>query len=702
MTLLLLFFFCCQDGSIANSPTSLARIDSPVVDYDIAVTLVPDRQLLQGNLQLEYTNHSPDIIGELQFHAYLNGSKNNASTYYRDGGTSESSAEPSFGYMEIKQCWLRGKDRTNQLSFIQARDSNPQDRTVFALPLESPLMPGETIQVAFQFEAKLPQRWNRSGYEKDYFTAAQWFPKLGVWETRGFRGAAESAWNCHATRGNAEYFANFGNYKVSITTPADYVVGATGVLQGEVSRNGGNATHTYVQKRVHDFAWTAWPQFIKVSRSFEPDQEIIEMLRLQLGLTEQEMLLDPVQMTLLIPPNYKGQADRYFTALNRALTWFGLCYSPYPYQSISMVCPPARAGFSGGMEYPTLLMLGTYFHNPEGFLELEDLIFHEFAHQYFYGLVATNETEESWMDEGFTSYVTDKLLGKLYPSSHDYFNASGNQFLPFWSEALGLPNYYASLRMLQLSLPRCTFFGLKSTTPLDRTRHASFDDQGIDPIARETWRFHSNSFLSNAYTKPAMMLNQLEREIGEIAMHSVMRTYVDRWSYKHPTEADFIHVVEEVTGMDMAWFFQPMLHGTGTLDFFPEKPSSQPIRFEGYQDRENGPEYVLGHESDLIRSTVILRKKGSINYPVDVLVSFDDGSQVRERWAGDHPWTSYSYEKDAKLISVLMDPDQKVLCDQNLANNAWLAAPDKRASKLFSMQLLLIVQNILHFLGGEI
>jgi len=657
----------------------------PAVDYDIRVTLKPKTKKLHGFLTLRYTNHAPDMIPDLQFHLYPNAFKNMDSTYMRELGRRPRVEDP-WSYLYIRSLKVDGEDRTNDFVYVQTPNGYPGDQTVIQVPLRQPLAPGQTTAIDFEFETKLAQAWDRSGYGDDFFFVAQWFPKLGVWESRGQRGAERPGWNCHSFHANTEFYADFGRYRVRIETPNDYLVGATGVKVSEED-NGDEIWRTFEQDRVHDFAFVAAKDIIRETRMFDPDEAISEEemqeVMVRHGVSWEEARPQPVEMILFVQPAHRAQADRYFEAMRTAIKHFGLWYGPYPYQTITMVDPPRDAYAVGGMEYPTLVTLGTRVYNPQDLLSLEDVTVHEFAHQYFYGMVASHEVEEAFLDEGFATYATAKVLDLQYGPKPQF------------------------MRMFGLRWPWTRWLGLENVTQVEENRLSAYADDGLDAIATPGYAYrHRGGYAINSYPKAATAMAQLERELGEETMARAMRTYVQRWQFKHPHFRDFIDVVNEVAERDMSWFFREVFFEPGMLDYRVGRVFSQTIDSAvGYTDGPDGP--VLrkrGQDEEQGDKTQVhyveILRDGDIAYPVEALVVFKDGRESMVRWNGAGYWKRFRFEDAAKPVKVVIDPKGKLLLDRNRANNSYLAEPDPRASQRWFSRFLAATQHVLQTLAG--
>ena len=687
----------------ASEPTPPLGRERPTVDYAIQVRLDAEEMKLYGSEILLYTNHSPDRIPDLRFHLYLNAFKNEKSTFMREsrGRLRDDELPPDgWGWIDVRRITVNGTDRTEALDYIQPDGTDPEDRTVARVPLESALLPGETVEVGFEFVAQLPKVFARTGYRGSYVLVGQWFPKIGVWESVGDRHATEPGWNCHQFHATSEFYADFGRYRVQITVPSEFVIGATGV-ESDRAEEGGTTTYTFEQDRIIDFAWTASPRFIREERVFrmndwvtEPELQAVMDLH---NLSRQEAALPDVTMILLLQREHCGQNDRHFHAIASAIKYFGLWYGPYPYPTITLVDPAWKADGSGGMEYPTFITAGTEWFVPEdnrgGPLSdsgPEGVTIHEFGHQYWQSVVATNEFEESWLDEGFNSYSTAGIMDVVYGTSVPY------------------------LRLNHVPLPLYHWLGLAPLSQRQFARLGTIADRGQDQLWRRAWEFRDIfSYFVNSYPKSVSVLRQLQEELGDDVMARVMRTYFQRWQFRHPDTRDFIGVAEEGSGRDLDWFFDQLVFHPGTLDYAVTEAESERLGFEaGVFDTPDGRvtldreemaekrEEAEDGEGGNYRTTVVVTNQGNVEYPVEVLVRFADGEEVREHWDGSYRWVRFAYERDARLERVIVDPDNRLIIDRNRANNSFIAEPERRADVRWALKLLLVIQNLWQTLGG--
>ncbi len=701
---------------VVNAAPVAANKELPgIASYKIEVQLKLDEQQhptrLEGREQILWRNASPDTIRELQFHLYLNAFKNQRSTFFKESGGQlrgnqfEAGQWGQWGWIDLNEIKVAGgADLTKQIEFIHPDDDNAEDQTVIRVPLDKPLAPGATLTLDIRFTAKLPRVFARTGYWGQFALVAQWFPKLGVWEEVGERRRMVAGWNCHQFHANSEFYADFGNYDVTLTVPAIYKgkVGATGQQQSEQANADGTVTYRFAQNSVHDFAWTLDPGYVVVKRAFKADEwvkptELAETAQ-QLKLPLEAVKLRDVECTLLIQPEHAAQTDRHFNAAFNALKYYGLWYGAYPYATLTIVDPPYNGGGAGGMEYPTFITAGTDWWLTPRFQEPEMVIVHEFGHQFWYGLVASNEFEESWLDEGFNTYSTTRTLDRAYGSTWAPFKYNG---VPLFDFPVELPHPYLN-------------------------RPGVFMEKFNDPILTPAWKyFDSFSYGINSYPRTGLTLMTLENYLGADVMARVLREYATQWRYRHPTSQDFFDTANAVAGQDLNWFFEQFVKGTQTLDYeVVEYTSARPAAKLGVYDKDGQKAEVKEGDAKPddkapFENEVIVRRVGEAWFPVELLVTLENGDKVLfkpiqvglvetaqssgkpgapahlselgqrldgsilyqasnsqtghqwpESWALRERWKKFKFATTSKIQSVQLDPNNKVQLDANLTNNS--------------------------------
>ena len=669
------------------------------VRYQIDVALDDAGKILRGREEIVWWNTSRDEIPDMWFHLYWNAFKNERSAMLEesreDGSLGRSLPEEGgWGYVDITRLTQAdGTDLLPTLEFMTADlPLHSQDRTVARVLFPAAVKPGEEVRLLVEFEAKIPRTIARSGYYQDSYFIAQWFPKPGVYEEG--RG-----WNCHQYHQNSEFFADFADFNVRITVPSDFVVGASGKQMSAVSAaDGKRVTYTFEQARIHDFAWTADPDYLKVERDFLAGQEVTAEeyagLAAKLGIPEEELKLPDVKMILLIKPEHKAQIERHFKALRAGLKYYGLWFGPYPYETVTMVDPPFRTG-SGGMEYPTLFTAGTGVLRDKKVLSPEGVIIHEFGHGYWYGLVANNEFEEAWLDEGINTYSTGRVQAKAYGPG--MFSAS----------LFGWP------------LTRLIHFPVYFDFELDRLAAIMIAER--DPVTTASWLFSSRmSYAMNVYMRASTCLNTLERYLGEATMLRVMRVFQMRFRFRHPRTQDFIEVVNEVSGQNLTWFFEELFFAAQNFDYGVSKLVSQKKRgrdlgvFEvDGKKQEVKPEDVERQEKQdkekgekAYITEVTLRRFGEARLGgqarVKLRVVFEDGNEEVREWDGLDRWESFRFETPARAKFAQLDPDLVWLIDSDLANNSLKLKPGRGGVTRLTARFLFWVQNHLHLLSALI
>ncbi|HTO86375.1 MAG TPA: M1 family metallopeptidase [Thermoanaerobaculia bacterium] len=640
--------------ALGFSPIAHGRsLTAPIASYEISCRLDPDRKTVTGSQVLTWTNRTTRPAATLQFHLYLNAFRNTLSTFWREhrGRPPSRAVQESWGSIELTRLTLSadGTDLLPALRFIAPDDGNPYDRTVAEVDLPRAVAPGETISVNADFVSKLPRVSTRTGYKGDFFLVAQWFPKIGVLE--------ESGWNCHQFHFDSEFFADFGDYDVTIEAPARYKgrIGATGVRVSERETSDGRVFYRFRQESVHDFAWTA-----------DPDFRLLHDIFREPGIGDVDILL-------FLQPEHLAQAERHFKAIKAGLEGFGRVLGPYPYPTLTVVDPPWGAGGAGGMEYPTFVVVGTSLIAPASIQSPEEVTIHEFGHQYFYGLLASNEFEEPWLDEGFVTYMTDRVVKAAYGDAHSYLTVFG-------------------VRMA---------LGIDVRLPLDDNRRY-FRHAIDDPLGIPSWKYRGpETYAALVYSKTGLALATIERLVGTPNMDRALRLYADRWRFRHPKTGDFIAALSEVTGKDVKWLFDRTFFSSGTIDYGVLEASSVPAKpprglFEKDGKLSAGPPAPLARAKGYDTLVTVVRN-GDVALPVDILLRFEGGRTFRSSWDGEARWKRFRVTGGPRLLEALVDPDEKILLDADRTNNGRRPEGDPRAASRWTARAVFWLQNLFDF-----
>ncbi len=648
ITAFCLLFALIQAASAISAQEPLCK---QVANYSLDVKLDTKAQMIKATEILTWTNNTSSSTSELWFHIYWNAFQNNMSTFLIEatqrGRTVRDFAKDDWGYCRVKSMRImdspsfEGYNLLRTMTFRQPDDNNAYDQTVFSVKLPYSLGPGQTIRLEIEFESKIPRPISRTGVYKDYYFIAQWFPKIGVLQ--------DGEWNCHQYHTPGEYFADYGTYDVRITLPSSHVIGATGEHMEKIDNKDGTTTHRFYQHSVHDFAWTASPRFLEHKEVFEfaPDKT--------------------TEITLLLQPEHKHLKERYMRAVKNAIKTCSLFYGDYPYTSVTCV-DPAYNSRSGGMEYPTFFTGGAYFLSWNGIPRPEGVTIHEFGHGYFYGLVGSNEFENAWMDEGFTSFLDTEV----------------------YYEAYGEPLYFK------------TYFGIPVTfkevkIPIETdgiSRHRL--TYNMDIMQRFAWEFMGgDSYGANSYAKGSLMLRTLKRFMGKELFSHMIKAYSQRFWFKHPRPQDFYDVVSEFAGEDMSWLMDQFIYGSGKLDYAIGKITNRKeTQLHGWKDKEyqEGESQAKSHH---YLSEVLVRRLGEVKIPVEVLIVFENGRLVREQWDGQYRWKKFIFKEPYRIVKAVVDPEFKLVLDINRTNNSMMIKPNRLAALKWVSNWLIWIQHAL-------
>jgi hypothetical protein len=637
-----------------TGPASQAAVSARTANYDIDVTLDPATRTITGRELITWQNQGVIAAYSIRLHLYWNAFRNTDSTWMRQrqlaGDNPFAKADPDdFGYTDVTRITIvnpDGSDRldlTRELRFISPDDQNAADRTLASATLVDAIQPGQTLQLRVEWTGRFPRNFDRTGVIGNYFFVSQWFPKLGVFD---------QGWTAHQFFANSEFFSDFGNYDVRMTVPKGWMVGATGVEQSR-SDSGNQTTHRYTQTDVHDFAWTTSPDFIEKRQQFEMPGRA------------------PVQMRLLIQPEHEYLTERHFAAAAATLRYFGEWYGAYPYPTLTIV-DPAWQSDSGGMEYPTIFTAGTRWLSPRYSNDPEYVVIHEAGHQFWYGLVANNEVEFAWLDEGLTEYSDSRLQWQAFQPNYLVQRFFGD-FIPW--------------QYRDIPLQRAT-----DTNWMNTYRRAPDRDALSVPTARLWPGTHQNM----SYHKAALMLHTLERMHTWEVMQKALSIFFARWKFKHPQPQDFFAVIDEVTGQDHKWFMDQVYGSSNTFDYSVDRLTSGPLESRGLMESSEGLKFQEPKVEGQFRTTVVARRLAAGQFPVDVLVTFANGEQAREKWNGLGRWAVFTFDRPVRAVSAQIDPERVLLLDTNYTNNSKTMEPAaEQAATKWSLRWMVWLQDLM-------
>ena len=328
--------------------------------------------------------------------------------------------------------------------------------------------------------------------------------------------------------------------------------------------------------------------------------------------------------------------------------------------------PPLHGLRSGLMEYPTFITVGTMSHMPANIRTMQSLAAHEFAHQYFMGMVATNEKEEAWLDEGFVTYFEDKIMDTYYGDREGLFNVFGYR---------------------------------TGNAELSRLEYTSMTNPNVGIIARPGWEIESN-YKALIYSKTATVLKSLERLVGQEVMDKIIKTYFERWKFKHPRGEDFIEIANEVyknegLGLDLNWFFDPLIYGTASIDFLVSNIShTRELSAQGLFDKNDTVVYKQQEDSELYISRITVERRGELKMPTTLLLTFEDRHTTELLWDGVERYKVFEVIDAQKVVAAHIDPDQKIYLDLDLNNNSLTIEPTRAPLYKYGAKIMFWVQSL--------
>jgi hypothetical protein len=489
------------------------------VNFTIDVTLHDKDHSLDAFEKIEYINNSPDSLKFIWFHIWPNAYKNDKTAFsdqmLLNGDT---------------KFYFSGKEKRGYINRLDFKVNNTtctiEDHPIYIdvikVILPNPLPPSQKIILTTPFHVQLPYNFSRGGHEGESYQVTQWYPKPAVYDKNG--------WHAMAYLEQGEFYSEFGSFDVRITVPKNYVVAATGELQNEeekqwlLTRNnfswepikqktkikgGGIKTNIqkfppssietktlrFAQSNIHDFAWFADKRFIVNHDTCQLASGKIIDVYTYYTAQQKETWKNSVQ--------YCKQAVRFYSSQ----------LGEYPYNVVSAVQGPQS--FGGGMEYPTITVISP----TSSAKELDIVLAHEIGHNWFYGILATNERDHPWMDEGINNFYEHRYAAEYY----------------------------------------------KSTPAEERTLFETVAAEKSDqPIETTSENFNFVNYNLVAYYKTSEWLRWLEEQIGKESFDKAMKEYYSRWQFKHPQPEDFRKIIEESTDKNLDSAFA-LLNKKGVL-----------------------------------------------------------------------------------------------------------------------------------------
>ncbi|MBR9756880.1 MAG: M1 family metallopeptidase [Algicola sp.] len=558
------------------------------VDYKMDIDMDVTTYQYHGKQTLVYTNNSPDVLNKVFYHLYFNAFQPGSEMDVRSRTIPDPDARVGDRISKLKPNEI-GYIKVNSLKQNGATLSHETVGTVLEVELDKAIQPGESVTFTMDFDAQVPVQIRRSGRNSKEGVAlsmSQWYPKMAEYDFEG--------WHADPYIGR-EFHGVWGDFEVNLTIDKNYVVGGTGYLQGEPKVNGNKKTLTFKAPKVHDFTWGADPDFIHDTMQV-PNGPMLHFYY--------KKDLDPTYLD-----NWKRLQPKTVELMEYFSTHIG----QYPYEQYSVI-----QGGDGGMEYA----MCTLITGQRKFGSLVGVTAHELAHKWFQFILATNESKHEWMDEGFTSYISDMAMNEIMGQNAENPHASAYR-------------NYAYLAKSGKEQPLST--------------HAD--------------RYNYNqAYGISAYSKGAVFIAQLGYIIGEDNLKKTIKKYYKDFAFKHPRPIDVIRSAEKVSGLELDWYLMDFAQTTNTIDYAVKTISDSDITLERIglmpMPIDLTVTYTDGTTEDFYIPLQMMRGEKPTS-----------ATQIKD-WAWAYPTYTFTVSKAVK--SVQIDPNNQ-MADINTENNTMVA-----------------------------
>lgn len=608
------FFKAVEQGTRTMSGKPGADYWQQWSSYDIDVELIPADTMVIGSGTITYYNNSPDTLRNL----FLGLTQN-----FHSEGTPETGNVEVTGGIQLNKVAVGGE----QLSTLQSpRDPNGYavNGTLMILRPAEALMPGDSIQIALDWQFKVPQRGasGRMGYSQgNLFYIAYWYPRMRVYDD-------VIGWFTDPFAGTAEFYHGFGEYNIDVTVPEQWLVTSTGILENaqevlqeeiyqrmQKAHNSDSVVHVVtkedfgnVTKSTEDgtITWNFSADHVRDFAFSVTKESFWDATRANVGDLDNDGNADYAAINSIYratAPNWKHGAKFTAQSIEFLSDFTDLSY-PWPH----MTSVEGAGIIGGGMEFPMMTIIGAYNNRPPR--SLFSVIAHELAHMWVPMQVSNNERRYAWMDEGTTTFNEDQAMKAYYPETNPV------------------------LRSFQSYL-----------------QIAGTDFEG--PIMR--WSdYHYNGFAYSvaSYPKPASMLASLRHLLGDETFIEAYHTFLDRWQYKHPYPWDMFNTFEDISGRNLDWFWRSWYYETWVLD-----------------------QAVGSVQANGNTTQIVIEDHGQVPMPATVAITLADGSTITkhipvETWLKGATQATLTIDNASAVTKVVIDPEQDYP-DANRQNNSW-------------------------------
>ena len=602
---LILFFAACAQTKEVHTVTNKTAPKFTTywqqhIDYAMDIDVDAEKHQYKGIQKVVYTNNSPDELDKVYYHLYFNAFQPGSQMDVRSLNIKDPDSRVKDRISKLKPDEI-GYIKVNSLKQNGAAVSFETVGTILEVTLNKPIKSGESVTFDMIFDAQVPLQIRRSGRDSKEDIAlsmAQWYPKMAEYDFEGWHTPPYIA---------REFHGVWGNFDVKISIDRNYIVGGTGYLQNpqEIGHgyqdkskplnvpNTDKLTWHFKAPNVHDFMWAADPEY---KHDIYTMKNGIDLHFLYKKNLEEKYL-----------KNWKDLQPK--TA--ELMQYFSKNVGQYPYKQYSVI-----QGGDGGMEYA----MSTLITGKRNFGSLFGVTAHEMAHTWFQFLLATNESKHSWMDEGFTSYISAKASAAIVNKGDKNPNAG-----PY----------------------RGYNYMVNSGTEEVLTTHSD--------------RFNTNRGYSfAAYGKGSMFLAQLEYIIGAENTAKGLKKYFADFSFKHPTPNDVKRSMEKISGIHLDWYLNEWTQTLHTIDYGIKSVDGKIITLERIGQMPMPIDLEVTYTDG---------SKENFNIPLRMMRGHKPTSAtIIKDWGWAYPTYTFTTSKTVKAVEI---DKSKLMADVNLDNNVF-------------------------------
>jgi len=579
------------------------------VDYTMEVALDTETALYNGTQKLVYTNNSPETINKVFYHLYFNAFKPGSEMAVRLKNTADKNRRFKI-YVDSLTQDQQGYLKVSGLTQDGVKLSPIDSETILEVPLNKPILPGESTTFELSFEGHVPDVIRRAGKNSSEgvaFSMAQWYPKMAEYDREG--------WNADPYTGR-EFHGVWGDFDVKITLNKKFMVAASGYLQNaddigmgysdrkKPKAKKGNLTWHFIAPQVHDFTWAADPEYIHDTYPGPNDVTLHFFYKNKPEIIENWKKLQPDTAKLM----------RFFNEK----------VGTYPYKQYSVV-----QGGDGGMEYAMLTLIT----GGRKYESLFGVTAHELAHSWFQHILATNETKHEWMDEGFTTFISTLAKDEILEENKEF---------PLEGSYRG----YFNLANSGVEMPQST----------NANRYS-----------------HNYAYESTAYSKGAVFLGQLGYIVGKEKLYEILQTYYNEWKFKHPLPNDLRRVAERISGLQLQWFLTDWTQTTNTIDYAISEVEEQDnrttvlLKRKGLMPMPLEILIQLKNGDTELRYIPISLMRGEKENPYELEWT------VEKDWNWANPEYSFVIDKPKEEVQVIVIDPSNLMADVDKNDNYYVA-----------------------------